>query len=114
MKNILLIIFIAVIQSCSGGSKLKRTDVISSDDMVKILTKRQLIVSELNTFQYQGDFSKFHVDSLMSECFLSLGYSEDDFNKSWNYYTTDANEELLVIYDNVLQELQLLEEKSKN
>ena len=113
MKNILLIIFFTVIQSCSEGPKLKRTDVISSDDMVKILTKRQLIVSELNTFQYQGDFSRFHVDSLMSECFLSLGYSEDDFNKSWNYYTTDANEELLVIYDNVLQELQLLEEKSK-
>ena len=43
----------------------------------------------------------------------SKDYSEDDFDKSWNYYTTDANEELLVIYDNVLQELQLLEEKSK-
>ena len=103
-----------VIQSCSDGSKLKRTDVISSDDMVTILTQRQLIVSELNTFQYQGYFSKFHVDSLMSDCYLSLGYSEDDFDKSWNYYTTDANEELLVIYDKVLQELQLLEEKSKN
>ena len=56
MKNILLIIFIVVIQSCSDGSKLKRTDVISSDDMVTILTQRQLIVSELNTFQYQGFF----------------------------------------------------------
>ena len=50
----------------------------------------------------------------MSDCYLSLGYSEDDFDKSWNYYTSDANEELLVIYDKVLQELQLLEEKSKN
>ena len=50
----------------------------------------------------------------MSDCYLSLGYSEDDFDKSWNYYTTYANEELLVIYDKVLQELQLLEEKSKN
>ena len=114
MKNSFLIILIAVIQSCSNGSKLKRTDVISSDDMVTILTQRQLIVSEFNTFQYQGDFSKFHVDSLMSDSYLSLGYSEDDFDKSWNYYTTDANEELLVIYDKVLQELQLLEEKSKN
>ncbi|NDG53301.1 MAG: DUF4296 domain-containing protein [Flavobacteriia bacterium] len=114
MKNFLIIIFILVIQSCSDGSKLKRTDVISTDDMVKILTQRQLIVSQLNTFQYQGDFSKFHVDSLISDCYLSLGYSEDDFDKSWNYYTTDANEELLVIYDKVLQELQLLEEKSKN
>ena len=103
-----------VIQSCSEGSKFKRTDVISSDDMVTILTQKQLIVSELNTFQYQGDFSKFHVDSLMSDYCLSLGYSEDDFDKSWNYYITYANEELLVIFDKVLQELQLLEEKSKN
>ena len=103
-----------VIQSCSDGLKPKRTDVISTDDMVTILTKRQLIVSELNTFQFPGDFSKFHIDSLMSDCYLSFGYSEDDFDKSWNYYTTDANEELLVIYEKVLQELQLLEEKSKN
>ena len=114
MKNTLLIIFIAVIQSCSNDTKLKRTDIISSDDMVTILTKRQLIVSELNTFQYQGDFSQIHIDSLISDCFLSLGYSEDDFDISWNYYTTDANEELLLIYDKVLQELQILEEKSKD
>ena len=114
MKNFLLIIFIVVIQSCSDGSKLKRTDVISSDDMVTILTRRQLIVSELNTFQYKGNFSKFHLDSLMSDSYLSLSYSKDDFDKSWNYYTTDAHEELLVIYEKVLQELQLLEEKSKN
>ena len=64
--------------------------------------------------EYWAQCSKFYVDSLMSDCYLSLGYSEDDFDKSWNYYITYANEELLVIFDKVLQELQLLEEKSKN
>ena len=114
MKNTLLIIFIAVLQSCTNGTKFKKKEVISSDDMIIILTQRQLVVSELNTFQYQSYFSKFHVDSLMSDCYLSLGYSEEDFNRSWDYYTSEANDELLVIYDKVLQELQLLEEESKN
>ena len=103
-----------VFQSCTNNSKLKRTDIISSDDMVKILTQRQIIISELNTLQYQDKFSKSHIDSLISDSYISLGYSEDNFDRSWNYYTSDANEELLVIYEMVLQELQVLNEKSKN
>ena len=103
-----------VFQSCTNNSKLKRTDIISSDDMVKILTQRQIIISELNTLQYQGKFSKSHIDSLISDSYISLGYSEDNFDRSWNYYTYDANEELLLIYEMVLQELQVLNEKSKN
>ena len=103
-----------VFQSCTNNSKLKRTDIISSDDMVKILTQRQIIISELNTLQYQDKFSKSHIDSLISDSYISLGFSEDNFDRSWNYYTSDANEELLVIYEMVLQELQVLNEKSKN
>ena len=114
MKNILLIILIVVFQSCTNNSKLKRTDIISSDDMVKILTQRQIIISELNTLQYQDKFSKSHIDSLISDSYISLGFSEDNFDRSWNYYTSDANEELQVIYEMVLQELQVLNEKSKN
>ena len=82
--------------------------------MVKILTSRHLTVSELNTFQYQGDFSEFHVDSLLSSSYLELGYSEYDFKKSWDYYTSNDNQELLAIYDKVLQEIQLMEEQAKN
>jgi hypothetical protein len=114
MKNSILITVIALLISCSNPSNKKYEGIISSDDMVKILTSRQLIVSELNTFQYQGDFSEFHVDSLLSTSYLELGYSEDDFNKSWNYYTNNDNQELLVIYDKVLQEIQLMEEQAKN
>ena len=40
--------------------------------------------------QYDGDFSNFHLDSLMSDCYISMGYSNEEFNKSWDYYTTDA------------------------
>ena len=50
----------------------------------------------------------------MSDCYISKGYSSEEFNKSWDYYTTDANEELLAIYDKVLLRLQLLEEETSN
>ena len=50
----------------------------------------------------------------MSDCYISMRYSNEEFNKSWDYYTTDANDELLVIYDKVLQRLQLLEEETRN
>ena len=113
MNNNLLIILIIVLQSCSNGSKIN-TNVISSDDMVDILCQRHILLSQINTFQYNGDFSNFHFDSLMSDCYISMGYSNEDFNKSWDYYTTDANDELLVIYDKVLQRLQLLEEETRN
>ena len=113
MNNNLLIILIIVLQSCSNGSKIN-TNVISSDDMVDILCQRHILLSQINTFQYDGDFSNFHLDSLMSDCYISMGYSNEEFNKSWDYYTTDANDELLVIYDKVLLRLQLLEEETRN
>lgn len=113
MNNNLLIILIIVLQSCSNGSKIN-TNVISSDDMVDILCQRHILLSQINTFQYNGDFSNFHFDSLMSDCYISMGYSNEEFNKSWDYYTTDANDELLVIYDKVLLRLQLLEEETRN
>ena len=113
MNNNLLIILIIVLQSCSNGSKIN-TNVISSDDMVDILCQRHILLSQINTFQYNGDFSNFHLDSLMSDCYISMGYSNEEFNKSWDYYTTDANDELLVIYDKVLLRLQVLEEETRN
>ena len=59
-------------------------------------------------------FSENHIDSLLASCYVKLDYTDQEFKTSWDYYTTDGSEELLLIYDKVLQELQLLEEKSKN
>tara|TARA_B100000963_G_scaffold174812_1_gene152080 strand:- start:1786 stop:2130 length:345 start_codon:yes stop_codon:yes gene_type:complete len=114
MKNILLVIIILIIQSCTNGSNKSRKDIISSEDMIKILTQRHIVISELNTFQYEGDISENYIDSLLSNCYLSLGYSDNDFDKSWNYYISDDNVELLIIYDKVLQELEIVQQKSKN
>jgi hypothetical protein len=114
MKNLILIVVVTILFSCSNPVEFNSKGVISADEMVKILTSRQLVVSELNTFQYQGSFSENHVDSLLASSYVSLGYSEEDFKTSWDYYTSNGSEDLLLIYDKVLQELQLLEEKSKN
>lgn len=114
MKNSILIVIVTILFSCSSQPERKSKGIISSVDMVKILTNRQLVISELNTFQYQGIFSENHIDSLLASSYVNLGYTDQEFNTSWDYYTTDGSEDLLLIYDKVLQELQLLEEKSKN
>lgn len=114
MKNSILIVIVTILFSCSSQTERTSKGIISSDEMVKILTDRQLLVSELNTFQYQGNFSENHIDSLLASCYVKLDYTDQEFKTSWDYYTTDGSEELLLIYDKVLQELQLLEEKSKN
>jgi len=114
MKNLFFIIVIVLIHSCSEQAQNNKKGVISSEDMVTILTNRQLVVSELNTFQYQGNFSEKNIDSLLASSYVDLGYTDADFKTSWSYYTTAGSEDLLLIYDKVLQELQLLEEKSKN
>lgn len=107
-------IFILFLMACSNPKAISKKELISPDEMVIILTKRQLIVSEFNTFQYQGDFSQANIDSLLGLCHKELGYSDKDFENSWEFYTSSANDELMEIYDNVLQELQLLQEQSRN
>ena len=57
MKNLILIVVVTILFSCSNAVEFNSKGVISADEMVKILTSRQLVVSELNTFQYQGSFS---------------------------------------------------------
>jgi hypothetical protein len=100
--------------ACSSSEVIQSKATISSDKMVEILTQRQLIVSEFNTFQYQGEFSQNKIDSLLTHCHQDLGYSNDDFQQSWQFYTSEGHDELIVIYDKVLQELELMQEKSKN
>lgn len=100
--------------ACSSPEVIRKKAIIPSDEMVKILTQRQLIVSEFNTFQYQGNFSQANIDSLLSICHTELGYSDQDFESSWQFYTSEGNDELMKIYENVLQELQLMQEQAKN
>ena len=107
------LIYICILMACSNPDVIRKKAIIPSDKMVAILMQRQLVISEFNTFQYQGDFSQSNIDSLLNQCHQKLGYSDQEFEDSWQLYTNQANDELMVIYEEVLQELELLQEESK-
>ena len=44
----------------------------------------------------------------------SLGYTDDDFQKSWDYYLNQNSQDLLLMYENILQDFQLESDELKN
>ena len=74
--------------------------------MTNILKERHLIVSEIKTFQYEGELNDSIVDSLLSSIHKSMGYTNEDFQNSWEYYLNQSSEELLQIFDSVLINLE--------
>ncbi|MGC6470590.1 MAG: DUF4296 domain-containing protein [Flavobacteriales bacterium] len=104
MNKFLLITLLFLI-NCSGPESNSR-DFISKDQMTIILKERQLIVSTFNTFQYDGKLDESVVDSLLSSVYLEMGYSENQFQTSWNFYMNDSKGELIEIYDSILHELE--------
>ena len=89
-------------------------DSISTEDMKEILKERQMLLSTLNTYQYDGVISDEKIDSMLSSTYLKLGYTEEEFQSSWKYYLKDGKCELYDIYGNILQDFELMREESKN
>lgn len=91
----------------------KTEAVITVEHMKEILKERQLLISTFNTYQYEGKVSETLIDSLLSSTYLNLGYSDDDFESSWQYYLKDGNKELHDIYGDILQDFELMREESR-
>ena len=93
----------------------QRTQVaIGEEHMKEILKERQLLISTFNTYQYEGAISEEGIDSMLSSTYLKLGYTDEEFQSSWEYYLNEGNDELYNIYGNVLQEFELMREESRN
>jgi hypothetical protein len=73
-----------------------------------------LLISTFNTYQYEGAISEEGIDSLLSSTYLNLGYTDEEFQSSWEYYLNEGKDELYNIYGNVLQEFELMREESRN
>lgn len=94
--------------------KVQKTEVvISVEDMKEILKERQLLISTFNTYQYEGAVSEDLIDSMLSSTYINLGFSEEDFQSSWEYYLKDGNKELHEIFGYIIQDIDLMKEKSR-
>ena len=113
MKKIIFVITILFIH-CTNGASKKAENTIPASKMIKILKERQLIISKCNTYQYQAHFEQGQIDSLLKSTYIKLGYSDQDFQQSWDSYLNQGNQELHDIYDSILVQLQKLQEESRN
>ena len=83
-------------------------------DMQQILKKRQWFVASNNYSLVQTDTLHESTDSVLSVFHRSLGYTDDDYQKSWDYYLDQNSQDLLLMYENILQEFQLESDELKN
>lgn len=81
--------------------------VISVVDMKDILKERHLKVAELRLTP--SNLSSEEKDSILSQINIKLGYSNALFDSSWIYYSNSNPEKLTEIYQEILDELKLVE-----
>lgn len=112
MNNYFLIITL-FFSFCSDPVKLVEPP-IGVVDMKQILKERHWFFASNSYTLAQTDSIYENTDSVLSAFHKSLGYTDDDFQKSWDYYLNQNNKELLIMYENILQDFQLESDELKN
>jgi hypothetical protein len=109
MKNYLVIIIALLISCTSKEPEANPFQPLDNDKMISILVDRHLLLAEVSTFQYKKEFSFSSKDSILNAVILKHDVTVEEFEESWNYYLSDANEDLIGIYDKVIDQLKLLD-----
>jgi len=109
-----LLIFAVLLLTFCAESVKQTSKVIDEEQMKEILKERQLLISTFNTYQYEGAISEELIDSMLSSTYIKLGYSDEDFQNSWEFYINEGNKELYEIYGNIIQDFELMKEESMN
>lgn len=112
MNNYFLIISL-FLSFCSDPGKLVEPP-IGVVDMKQILKDRHWFFASNSYSLTQTDSIYDNTDSVLSSFHKSLGYTDLDFQQSWDYYLNQNNKELLIMYENILQDFQLESDQLKN
>ena len=108
--NKYFVILIGLLFACASNVQDENAiQHLDSDKMFSILLDRHLLIAEVSTFQYQEDFSFSSQDSILNAVILKHNVTIEEFEESWNYYLSDANTELIDIYNKVIDQLKLLD-----
>lgn len=112
MNNQFLIICL-FFSFCSNPTTHKQPP-IPANDMKKILQERQWQVASINSYHHTEKLQIENVDSILSSIHTMRGYTDEEFQQSWDYYLHQNNNELITIYDEILQDLELARDTIKN
>jgi hypothetical protein len=103
-----------LIAFCSCVNRVENKSIESSLDaevMRQILVERHLLLAQITSFQYPDSLSNSIVDSLFNAVCVKNGSSLDQFNQSWLYYNSQDINQLIKVYDLVIEDLKVLELK---
>jgi hypothetical protein len=81
--------------------------------MKQILLERHLLLAQITSFQYPDSLSNTIVDSLFNNICLKKGISKQEFDQSWKHYNTKEVDQLIKVYDSVIEELKVMELKDQ-
>lgn len=111
MNKYFLIVLVFIV-SCTDNSQEKNIESkLDSVVMKQILLERHLLIAQITSFQYPDSLSNTIVDSLFANICLKNGIKQDEFDQSWEYYNTKEVNQLIEIYNDVIEELKVLELK---
>lgn len=86
---------------------------LDTEVLRKILVERHLLVAQITSFQYPDSLSNNLVDSLFHSICLQNGSTNEEFEQNWDYYNSYDLDQLIKVYDKVIEDLKILELKEE-
>ncbi len=112
--NRYMFIFFFFFTSCVNSNLETNSEPkIDTDVMKQILLERHLLLAQITSFQYPDSLSNTIVDSLFNNICLKKGISKQEFDQSWKHYNTKEVDQLIKVYDSVIEELKVMELKDQ-
>lgn len=84
--------------------KPRSSDIISSEEMVKVLEDVYLVEGAILQKETKADNPKYYSYHYYNNVFKNHGLTKEQFIKSFNYYSDDA-EEMIKILDLIITDL---------
>ncbi|SNT36194.1 protein of unknown function [Ekhidna lutea] len=110
MRSIFLTVLV-IVCSCTGSNVPE--DLINREKMVKVMTEIHLLESKIsNLYLADGDSIQVVYDHYEKLLFQDLGITQDQYERSFNYYVDNPNE-FEKIYTTVVDSLMEKEKRFK-
>jgi hypothetical protein len=111
-RSLIFLLIVLVMISCSGkGEKIKKRDLIPSDDVVTILTDLYISDGILAFPQVRAKFSAKDSIANYIDIIKKHGYTKDQMDKTIHYYFINNPKKLGKMYDDVLAKLSEVQAK---
>jgi hypothetical protein len=107
MKNVIILIIVVL---CSCGKKQRPPDVLSEEQMVKVMAEIYIAEERINRLGLRTDSATKVFKAMEGRIFEKTGVPDSVFRKSLNYYS-EHPKQMEVIYTALVDSLNLREQR---